>query len=88
MNRPFSLKLRYVPAVGFLLVVLATEGFSQKINWGNAANDINSTSDGGVLTDATFTFAGALSSLSGTVNWGDGAVDPVQLVAGVADQQV
>ena len=38
------------------MLVLAPHGFAQKINWGSAANDVNSTSIGGFLTDATFTF--------------------------------
>ena len=37
-------------------LVLTSPASAQKINWGSAANDANSTSDGGNLTQSTFTF--------------------------------
>ena len=66
MNRNFFLRLRNVITFGILLVVFCSDGFGQKINWGNAANDANSDSNGDALSDATFTFQ------LGTFTNGDG----------------
>lgn len=52
-NRP--LRTRLAIAIGLAILALAGPGYGQKINWGNAAGDINIDSHGDPLS-AAFTF--------------------------------
>ena len=56
MQKTTPNKLKRGTFVLLSLAALTLQGYSQKINWGNAANDINVDSAGNPLTDATFTF--------------------------------